>query len=326
MDLENKKIFEYEVLTNKIIFVDGVTRTGKAMLNNLLLGFENTSSIQFINILEQLMPMYLQKKMDRNAISSYLRLFFNENFYNYKLSRNLNFRYDDLTSIHNTSNPKVFFKNLAKKDGDIIVDELYQDDLYFQFQTHDLLTHYSSFLDLNIDVYVLELFRNPVDTVHSWYKRGWGNRFDKADPRSGTTLFKYNEYTIPHYVIGHEEEYIQLNEMEKCVFMHNLLVKKSIEEYKKLTKEEKKKILILKYENLLTSTENELNKMLNFLNLSRSSYMNSAMQDARVPRDIDTSKRIAKLGEIKANVSLCYYDDLVSLTKYYEDEFYQLEI
>lgn len=318
------EIYEYELLTNKIVFADGIPRTGKAMLNNLLLGFENFSSIQFINPMEQLLPMYIHGNMNKNSMSSFLRLYFNENVYNYKLSRNLNFRYDDLTSIHKAYNNIELHNNLSKPDGDAIVDELNLDKTYFQFQTHDLLTHYSKFLELGIDVILIELFRHPIDTIHSWYKRGWGKRFDNVDPRSGTTLFKYKGFTIPHYVVGYEEEYIKLNEMEKCVFMHNLIVKKSIAEYKKLKTEEKKKIFLVKYENLLLNPEEELDKMAIFLDTSKNLYMKKVMEEARVPRTIDISNRIVKLNEIKSNTNSSLVEETLSLSDYYENSFYEL--
>lgn len=321
MELTEKKLYEYQIVSDNILFVDGVSRTGKAMLNNLLLGFDNISSIQFINAMEQLMPMYIHGKLDKNAFSAFLRLYFNENFYNYQLSRNINFRYDDLTSVHRTKNPTDFYKNLAKQDGDAIIDELISEKTLFQFQTHDLLTHYSSFLELGIHAQVIELFRHPVDTIHSWYSRGWGKRFDNVDPRSATTLFQYEGHVIPHYVIGYEEKYINLNEMEKCVFMHNLLVRKSIREYNKLSESEKKKILILRYEDLLVHPENEIEKMSNFLKIEKTPHMIKSMLDARVPRILDASKRSLKAKEIQSLVKDEIMNDLLELANDYEKKF-----
>ncbi len=324
MDVKQTTVYEYALITDKIVFADGISRTGKAMISNLLLGFDKMSSVQFINPFEQLMPMYMHNKITKDAMSGFLRLFFNENFYNYKLSRNINFRYDDLTSIYNTNNPIEFHKNLSKKDGDAIINELLNETLYFQFQTHDLLTHYSKFLELNIDAYVIELLRNPIDTVHSWHKRGWGTRFDQVDPRSGTTLFQYKNKTIPHYAIGNEEYYLKLNPMEKCVFMHNSLQKKSIFEYKKLTAEQKNKILLIKYEDMIDDPNLQLNKISEFLNLKITSHMTKMMKDAKVPRIINTQDRNIKLEEIKNNVSQDIYNDLLKLAYEYETNFYTL--
>ena len=311
------EIFEYKLLSNKIVFVDGLARTGKAVLNILLLSFENFSSIQFINVLEQLLPMYVHKKITKNAISALLRLYLNENFYNYKLSRNINFRYDDLTSVHKTKDIKKFYKNLGKKDGDKIIEELLQENITFQFQTHDLLTHYEKFLQLEIDAHLIELFRNPIDTVHSWYLRGWGRRFDNSDPRNATTLFKYKEQTLPHYVVDHIEEYICLNEMEKCVFMHNILLKKSIQEYKKLDKKKKDKILLLKYEDLLRDPDMQLKKIINFLNAKPTSHIVKAKLEAGVPRNIDENNRKIKMENIKSNINVKLMKELNNLEESY---------
>jgi len=319
-------LHDYKLLSKNIVFVDGITRTGKGLLSNLLLGYNDVSSIQFINILEQLMPLYTSGNITRDGISSVLKIYLNENFYNYKLSRNINFRYDDLTSVYNHKDIKDFHKNLEKADGDNIVEELLNDNLCFQFQTHDLLTHYSGFLDLGIDARVLELFRHPVDTIHSWFIRGWGTRFDQKDPRSGTVLFNYKGRALPHYVIGHEEEYVVLNEMEKCVFMHNLLLRKSISQYNELSDTEKKKILILRYEDLLNSTENELKRISSFLDVETSSHMLKIKLESNIPRNISNESRKAKFNEIRKYVNSSILNDLNSLVESYELEFYELNI
>lgn len=321
MNTKTQNFLEYKLLTNNIVFADGLTRTGKGLLSHLLLGFENFSSVQFINPLEQLLPMYIHKKISKNAISSFMRLYLNENFYNYKLSRNLNFRYDDLTSIHKTQDSSIFFRNLGKEDGDKVIEEILQDDTIYQFQTHDLLTQYKKFLDLGIKVLLIELFRHPADTVYSWYMRGWGKRFDNEDPRSGTTLFRYNEFTIPHYVIGHEDEYTSLNEMEKCVFMHNMLLKKSIKEYKNLSKKNKYRILLLKYEDLLINTDVEIKKISKFLETKPTSNMINIKLNARIPRDLNIEKRKTILEYIKKQTNDLLFvelNDLIySYTKLY---------
>lgn len=313
-----------DILSKNIVFVDGIPRTGKALLSNLLLGFEKMSSIQFIPILENLMPLYITNKIKKDAISGFFSLFFNDNIYNYKLSRNVNFRYDDLTSIYNTCEPSLFLKNLSKKDGDTIIEELKEDNSYFQYQTHNIFAHYSKFLDLGIDIKLIELFRHPVDTVHSWYLRGWGTRFDEADPRAGTILFDFKDKIIPHYAVGNEEYYITLNPMEKCVLMHNSFLKKSIEEYKKLSPSQKNDILLLKYEDLIIHPLEQIEKIGNFLNLKTIPHMKKVMEDARVPRVVSSDERIKKLEHIRENVNKELYEELIHMASSYEENFYNL--
>ena len=320
------QICEYQVLTKKVVFVDGITRVGKSMLCTLLAYLRNVSPPQMINPLEQLLPMYATGHMDRNALSAYVRLLFNERFYNFSLSREANFRYDDLTSVHNSYRTKELFKNLDKVDGQAIIDGMAKDTDIFQFMTHDVLTHYSLFKELNIDVKVLELMRHPVDTVHSWYVRGWGERFDNEDPRSGATLFKFGEKTIPHYALGVEEQYLSLNPVEKCLFMHNRLLEKSLTNYNQLSVVDKKHILLLKFEDILQQPSQQIEKICLFIDSEPSEYIEKAFHDARVPRTFDlTTARAEKLKFIKDNVSDSLYTSLVSLSSRYDANFYDLE-
>ena len=318
------QICEYELLTKKIIFVDGLTRVGKTMVCTLLAYLRNVSTPQIIAPFEQLLPMYATGHMDRNALSAFLRLFFNERFYNFNLSRDANFRYDDLTSVHTSYRTKELFKNLGKADGQKIIDEMAKDTDIFQFMTHDLLTHYSVFKDLNIDVKVLELLRHPVDTIHSWYVRGWGERFDNEDPRQFTTLFKFGDKTIPHYALGVEEKYLGLNPIEKCLFMHNHLLDKSLTQYQKLSVAEKDQILLLKFEDILKEPSHEIGRICNFIDSEPTEYIEKAFHDARLPRKFNLAEREKKLMFIKGNVRDSLYQSLLSVVAGYESNCYDL--
>jgi hypothetical protein len=320
MEVNKNQIYEYKLLKPNIVFVDGLTRVGKAMYNKIIASLENMTQPQFLEPLEQLLPMYKTGHIDKNAFSAFLRLHLNERAYNYNLSRNLNFRYDDLTSIHNANDSKGLFKNLSKHDGDEVVEELLNDNIMHQFQTHDILTNHSLFLDLNLGVKIIEVIRNPIDTIHSWYKRGWGERFDQEDPRSFTCLIKSNGKNLPHYAIGYEEKYFTLNKMEKCVFLHNKLLNQSIQEYSKLSNIEKENILILRYEDMLKNSEIEIDKICLFLNTKKTEYTQKAMIDAKVPRIAVDTDRENKLNDISKHVSKELFDELTELTNIYENK------
>jgi len=326
--LKKEILKEVKLLNSNLLFADGVSRTGKAMLSSILLGFENISNINFFYQLEQLLPMYAHGHMSKNAISSYLRLHLNELVYNTQISRNINFRPSDLTSVLNTANSRDYYINLMKLDGDEIIKNIDGNATILQFQTHNILTEFKLFHSLELNIKLIELFRDPIDTVYSWYKRGWGKRFDNEDPRSFTTLFSYKDKTIPHYVIGQEDEYFSLNEVEKTIFMHNHLIKKSIAEYNQLNKLEKENILLITYENILQNTNLEIKRISQFIKKSPSYYMPKAMELARVPRQVKfKEKRLEKFNEIKNLTTKKYLiDELLNLSKEYNNNLYGLKI
>jgi len=326
MKNSKSQISETEVLTKNIVFVDGITRVGKTMLCNVLAYIRNVSPPKMFEPLEQLLPMYASGHIDRNAVSAFLRMYLNQQFYNFKLSRDANFRYDDLTSVHNSYRSKEFFQNLHKADGDGIIDELQNNADIFQFMTHDLMTHYSLFRDLNIDVKVLELTRHPVDTVHSWYARGWGERFDNEDPRNWTALYKFGDKTIPHYALGAEDQYLDLNPMEKCLFMHNRLINKMLFQYGQLSLDEKSKILLLKFEDILQQPSHQIEKICHFLDSEPTEYIEKALHDARLPRIYNSNaEQEKKLMFIKDNCNDALFQELLSLSSQYETNCYNME-
>jgi len=325
MEIVKREICEYELLTSNIVFVDGVTRSGKSNLSRLIASLDRVSHTQFIEPLEQLIPMYKNGSMDLNAISSFMRLHLNERIYNYQLSRNLNFRLDDQTSIHNSSNPKEFIRNLSKIDGDNVIRDLALSNTIYQFTTHDILTHYDIFFRLGINAKLIEIIRNPIDTIHSWYKRGWGKRFDMEDPRSFTCLFKYNKFTFPHYVVGSEDQYLELNEMEKCVFMHNKLINDSIKQFKLLSAQQKSSILLIKFEDCLSRPESVLDRISVFLKTNPTDTTQKAYTDARVPRVVNKNDRSIKLSEIRDNINEKLYKEVLDLTSLYQHSSYGME-
>ena len=104
-----------KLVNNNIVFVDGLTRVGKSMMNMLLASLKDMTHPQFIVPLEQMLPMYSTGEISKSAIKQLTIFWLNENSYNYNLSRNLNFRVEDLTSIYNGNNEKILLENLKKK-------------------------------------------------------------------------------------------------------------------------------------------------------------------------------------------------------------------
>lgn len=324
MEIAKLELCENELLKSEVLFIDGLTRVGKSMFNTLVASLDNVTQPQFVEPLEQIIPMCKTGHMSKNAASSFLRLYFNEKLYNFSLSRNMNFRYNDLTSVHNSTFTKKFFENLSRQDGDEVIDELISDKLIHQYQTHDILTHYELFSSMGINAKIVEIFRNPIDTIHSWHVRGWGTRFDTEDPRGFTTLFKFEGKTLPHYAIGYEEEYFTLNPIGKCVFLHNILLKQSIEEYKKLDEVQKEKFLLLKYEDMLTSPDSELDKICEFLQTTKTEYTPRACKDARVPREVKAEDRVRKYNDIKEAVKPSLLKEIEELVAQYDSNLYGL--
>ena len=76
--------------------------------------------------------------------------------------------------------------------------------------THDVMTNFGFFNELNFDYKMIQIYRNPYDMIFSWYKRGFGNRYN-SDPSSFDILLKYKNILCPYYVAGSEKKWIKMN-------------------------------------------------------------------------------------------------------------------
>ena len=43
---------------------------------------------------------------------------------------------------------------------------------YNLYQTHDMMLHLNTLKNLNLNLKILEIYRNPFDLVYGWIKKG----------------------------------------------------------------------------------------------------------------------------------------------------------
>jgi len=310
----------HEDIANKIILVDGIGRSGKSLFNNIIPSLENVEHTCHFNVLEQILPAIAQGSVSPQFAKAFFRTHINELAYNNLLSRNMNFRIDDMTGIMNFKEPNIYFRRLFREEGDGIIEELRQHKLYFTFRTHEILPNLEYFNMLEINYYMLALFRNPVDLVHSYWKRGWGDRFGN-DPRAFTLTIDYKEKQVPWFCAGFEGEWLSLNSMERCILAIIILIQKSVEQYKKVN--DKKRIYLLKFEEFINDPDGKIKKISSFLGTKETIYTEHFLRKDIRLSVLKPDKR--KIEDIKSNTNSKLFDKLMELTKEYESTFYNLQ-
>lgn len=309
----------YENIARNLIFIDGVSRSGKALFNGIIPSLENIEHLQIYILPELFLPAVSLGLVDIEYARAVLRIHMNELVYNIRLSRNVNFRLTDETGIFNYSQPQLYYERLLKKEGDAVVEELRSDDRFTFFHAHDLMVNLKCFNKLGIDYKMMEIFRNPVDNCYSWWTRGWGERFG-VDPRSFTFCIDHKGKIVPWYCAGYEEEWLRLNPMERCVRMVTDLVLRSVKQYKESG--DKSRIHVLTFEDFVQRPEEELEKICSFLGTRMTDYTPHFIHKAKCPRVLNPKDREKKLTELKAVVSKRIFDLLMETTKSYEKDLY----
>ena len=311
----------YEDIAKNLLFVDGITRCGKSLFSGIIPSLKRVEHINFFALLEQVVPAISFGTLDARYARALIKIYLNELVYNVRIARNTNFRYSDQSGIFNYKKPEVYFNRLGCEEGDKIVEELRDTNRIIPFQTHDMLVNIEHLNLLEIDYRMIELFRHPIDTIHSWFMRGWGERFSN-DPRSFTLTIEYGGKVLPWYCFGYEEDWLGLKPMERCLHMCCDLICRSIEQYKKTTK--KDRIHIISFEDFVRNPEEELWKICSFLGTERTVYTPHFLRLARCPRKLESTDREKKLSDIKTQVKRELFDRLVGMSDSYETNLYGL--
>ena len=310
-----------ENLAKNLIFIDGIPRCGKSIFSSIISSYENMEHIQFVNLLEQIIPSIKLGGTDLGFAKSLLRLSLNELAYDLQLSRNVNFRDSDQTGIENYKEPNIYRKRLKMKEGDEIVDLIRNNEILIPFQTHDLMVNLDIVEDLCIDYKIIELYRNPIDNLYSWWTRGWGERFWK-DPRAFTLIISHGEIPLPWYCAGYEEQVMELNPYEKCCMIGIDLIRRSVEKQKNANHPEK--FMTVRFEEMVQRPQKQLKRISKFINKSETKYTSKFVNAARCPRVLDPNDRKQKLNIFKKNINPKLLDELVVMEENYERDTYGL--
>ena len=100
MPIENTRDWSRQAsFPGQIVLLDGLTGTGKTMLMRLIDSYKNVSPPRFDYQLEQICIGISENRIEISAGIQLLQLLIDQRQYDAKLSREVNFRPDDLSSI-----------------------------------------------------------------------------------------------------------------------------------------------------------------------------------------------------------------------------------
>ena len=319
--------FPLNRISKNIILIDGISRTGKLLLGSLIASFDKMEHLEMGENFEYLLPAVKLKKIDINFANSYLNNYLNQLIYNKYISRNVNFRPNDRTGVGTSKNPKIYYDRLKLAEGDQVIKLIKKQKNYLPLITHDIAINLDILKKMKMNFKIIEILRNPVDTVYSWYKRGLGDRYAN-DQRIFTLLIKKNNKKYPWYNSLNGYSHKKYNSCEKCVEHVINLNENSNLNLKKNSLN--KEILITTYEALTTNTNKELKKISKFLGTKINKKTLEFIKRENLPlknNSLETNKIFnKKINIIKKECSKKMFEKLMNLNMNYKDNLYNLKV
>lgn len=327
---------------SQIVLIDGLTRSGKSSLCQMIVSLRNSEHIDMSEIFECIISGLVLNKIKLEFAKPFLKNFFNQSSYNKLIGRGVNFRPTDFTGVKNFRDPKIYIDRLKifsfekkkynyKKTHiktssfkDPILKILKKKNRFFPYQSHLILCDFNQFIKLNLNFKILEVFRNPIDNVISLINRGVFYKTSvKQDPRRFDLDILYKNKSIPWYTYNYANDFIKGNDAEKSALFVIKQINKIIQKKKLIEPYINEKILILRFEDLITDTHKELKKIANFLNSSLTITTKKFMKLANCPRELDIQLKEKNIQLLKKKIKNSkILDEIFKLETDYQSNLY----
>ena len=316
-----------EPIKSNLVFISGLTRSGKALLCPIISSFNNTEKVNVNFPLEQIPALNYLGSINDETSKYLLRSGLNMQVYDNAIGRNSNFRTDDYTSVWKYRDPMEYINRLFQPDGDTVLTNLAAQGRIFPMMVHNGLWHADIWFKALPSVKFIHMQRNPVDIVFSWIGKGYGGEFYNST-RNNTVTYKYKENILPYYAYGWEEEYLSHNKIDRIIYMVSRIRNCHQDSYDRLNNDNKKRILFIRHQGLITETDKNLQAISNFIGESPSVDTPSVLLQQNCPRSpsaatpFSTSNKSfkEKLKEIKELSSPEAYRILVDMDKQFESK------
>lgn len=266
-------------LINRIVLLDGITGTGKTMFLALLNSCKNTLAGQFLYSFEHISILHKLNKIDTNDAAVLLKLIGDEKFYNNLISREVNFRPNDLSSVLKSTKGLKYFKQLFSDDGEFVEERIKKENPIFTIVTHQLFSALDPlFKAFNEKLFVIEMERHPLYLIKHWFT--WIDLYGK-NARDMTICFDENGESLPWFANGWGKLFIESSSIDRVIYSLDWLTSQSEEA---LLRFPKNQIMFIPFENFILNPDKYLIDLKEILHEDEISSLTKILKKQNVPR------------------------------------------
>lgn len=305
------KIGSRAPLVKNLLLVEGPSRAGKFVLANVITGFRGVEPIQYYDLLEHLPFLEKMGFIEKKAAQELIRATIDTHSFEMLLGRGFNYRKDDLSSIFNHPSYKQYLKRAKQSDWDAAWKKFQKEKPYSLYVAHELMPNIEIYFEMFPDIKVISLQKSPVDLVNAWLEKHIAGRFG-TDPRLMNILLNHKNGPTPWFVNGWQGEYNQLSETDRTIKAVLHIQDMYQKAYKKLRPAWKKKILVLRFEDVLFDTVKTVKKIGKFLKRDTLPGIKKIYKNLILPRPAHLAFREEMIKKIKKTASSKYINLLIA--------------
>ena len=277
------KVIRQKQLTEKIAIVDGQPGCGKTMLSPIIASMERVELLSYAFEIEFICRLFYLNKIDNDAAIAMVRVLADHKLYQTMMGRDTNFRYSDLSSAFQDSNPWRYFKRIFQK-GDLVIPERIKNERpILNLTTHDLLSMSDPVLSgLGEAVLFIEVVRHPLYMVKQLQLNMERLVNNVRDIQINV---EYQGRQLPYFSQGWEEQFIKANSMEQAVYCIEKTTIATNEKREIWKEKNEHSILTIPFEKFVLDPWPYLKEIEEKLGTKIGSRTNKMMRKQNVPRD-----------------------------------------
>lgn len=308
------KVGQKAPFVENLLIIEGITRSGKFLVANIINGLEDIEPAQYSVLLEQIPFLALYDFIEKKTAQQLIRCEIDIRSYDMLIGRNLNQRLSDKSSIYNIPDYQKFLDRTKGPEGTVVLKDFQKKRIYSPFILHESMTNISIYFETFPKAKCIAIQRNPLELAYSWYKRGLTKRWGTDPILFQIPLAKHTGNKIfPWFAIGWEDIYLKSSEIDRAILSIKSLTQMAQKSYKNLPPNFKNSILIVNFESLISSPGSEIERISKFLGKKVLPQMKTILKREKLPIKKQKTKQREKLKNFKTLANKKYLKELLDL-------------
>lgn len=261
------KLFHKEPLTDHLLLIDGISRTGKMLMGKLLSNFTGVENFLAYEPIELVAHLSHFGVMERANAEAFLRLNLDIAIYNLAVGRNLNTRLSDSSSVNWSLNAHEYHDRAAEPDSTALFANFVAENRQPLFMTHECLRYADLFFAVAPRIRIIETVRHPIDLTFSCWQRGWGDRYG-IDPLWFSLTVKHKDAAVPPFAVEWADDYLQMAPIDRVIRSIATIRKLCDDAVQRLTPAQQAAVFFVPYERLLLNPDLVIHQLGTFIKSS----------------------------------------------------------
>lgn len=269
-------------MAERVLFIGGLSGCGKTAITVLAGTFERVEIQKFNYMIEYLCTLRMLRTIDQDVSVTMLRMLTDLDAYHLAMSREVNMRFSDLSSIFRNPGTWRYLRRLFQPGDAAASARVREERLIPHFMLHNIMVNTPPLFEaLEEAARVIEMVRHPLCMIKAW--RSYIERYG-TDPRDFNIWISAAGQVVPFFAHGWEEAYLRANPMDRAIHSMNALIRRSRQTLEQLPEAHRRQLMVVPFERFVVEPLPWLRAMETLLDSRMTPATPRELKRQRIPR------------------------------------------